>query len=205
MDETFFKNPTKEGYILIPRLLLRQILLNRKRTPMCEEEAFMILLFLAYFNAGKAKGQLLKRGEVNGNSEKWGEIFSWSDWKVRKFFSSLESQQIISRTKQGTRSVLRIEHYDLYCANKKIITETPATIERKNKDDELFDEFWKSYHELSGLEPSDAGKARRFWKKLTLREKRQATSGIYEYIMRVEKIKYLKKAANYLADKAYEG
>jgi len=204
MMQTFLSKPTKEGYLLIPRLLLRPILFHRTQTPMCEEEAFLTLLFLANFTDGKLYGQSLKRGEVMGNIEKWSEVFNWSQYKVRNFLSYLENKQIISKIKSGKRSILRIEYYDLYCANKKIVTETPEVVEHKNKNDELFEQFWQSYHTLSGLEPSDEGKAKRFWKKLSLREKTQAVGNIYEYIMRVEKIKYIKKAANYLADRAFE-
>ncbi len=167
MDRNLLNNPTREGYILIPRLLLSQILKKREKTPMSEEEAFLTLLFFAAFQDNKTDGSVIKQGELNINQEKLRKMFNWTQWRTRKFFSFLEDMKVISRVRRGNIYILRIECYELFCANKKLITDAGTTGE-KNKNDQLFEQFWKDYHELSGIEPSDMGKAKRIWKKLSI-------------------------------------
>jgi len=202
MNRNLLNNPTREGYILIPRLLLRQVLKKREKTPMSEEEAFLTLLFLAAFQDGKTDGSVIKRGELNISQEKLRKMFNWTQWRIRKFLSLLEDMKVISRVRRGNIYILRIECYELFCANKKLITDTETTGE-KNKNDQLFEQFWKDYHELSGIEPSDMCKAKRIWKKLSIQEKFMAKENIYSYVMQIEKIRFIKKAANYLGDRAF--
>lgn len=204
MNRNLFSNPTREGYILIPRLLLKQVLRKREKTPMSEEEAFLTLLFFAAFQDSKTENPVIKRGELNIKLEKLRKMFNWSQWRIRKFFSLLEEMKVISRVRRGNIHILRIEPYELFCANKKLVTDFD-TPQKKNKNDELFDQFWQNYHELSGVEPSDIGKAKRIWKKLTIHEKFMANENIYSYVMQVEKICFIKKAANYLGDKTFYG
>ena len=67
----------------------------------------------------------------------------------------------------------------------------------------MFEEFWKNYHEINGIEPTDRMAAYREWKKLKLSEKQLAMENISTYFWRQSDIRHVKKAVNYLKDKSF--
>lgn len=202
MNKTLLTNPSEEGYLLVPRLLLKEICCKREKHPMCEEEAILTLLYLAYYKESVRITSRLNRGDINIGFSKWRKIFCWTDFRTRKFFNDLEEIGFLIKIRLGNKTILHLKNYDLYCANKKPKEDKPGG-KPENLNEQMFREFWMTYHELTNLPMEDEAKARRFWKYLSLQEKHMAIHNIVEYIMQTGQGKYLKKAANYLADKSF--
>lgn len=200
LNKNIFEDPSDEGYILIPRKLIRLLLANRNRYEMCKEEAFLTMLYLSFYTDSPKSCPDARRGESELTLEEWSKAFCWTIWKVRTFLRELEQENEIEWRAHGKKKIIRIVNYELFCANKR---KKPNQSSPVNKNDELFETFWKDYHDLTHKEPEDITRAKRIWKRMPLRDKHLAIKNIYSYVMKTEYVKYLKKAANYLGDKAY--
>ncbi len=66
-----------------------------------------------------------------------------------------------------------------------------------------FEEFWTKYHKITGLRPTDKEPARKYWKRLTIKEKNKAVEAIKPYFDSLNDKRYCKKARTYLGDKNY--
>jgi len=66
-----------------------------------------------------------------------------------------------------------------------------------------FSIFWHSYHEQTGKPKTDRVKAEKTWKSLPTAERQIAIDRIPQYVATQEDSRFLKKACNYLLDKAF--
>ena len=194
-----FKVPADSGYLLIPRKLLNRIISQNERE-MSEEQAFLSLLTLVnYKNTKTCRGEC-DRGESVRQITEWSKIFNWPEWKTRRFFSKMEKSGEISFDRQKRPHTLRITHYEELCAHKKTTQEKPP----KSLNDEQFDEFWQSYHEITRQIPVEQEATRREWNKLPLKERRPAVDGIGEYFMSLKDVRHVRKAVNYLKYRSFK-
>jgi hypothetical protein len=95
--------------------------------------------------------------------------------------------------------------------SKLYIKQGVETIELRKKTTDLFpedkgiefDEFWTAYHTITGLRPTDKEPARKYWKRMTIKEKNKAIEAIKPYFDSLNDKRYCKKARTYLGDKNY--
>lgn len=66
-----------------------------------------------------------------------------------------------------------------------------------------FDDFWTKYHEITGLRPTDKEPARKYWRRMTIKEKNKAIEAIKPYFDSLNDKRFCKKARTYLGDKNY--
>lgn len=66
-----------------------------------------------------------------------------------------------------------------------------------------FLKFWNTYHEITGVQRKNIGKAEMEWNKLTYRERKSAMENINNYYYSQESIYFILQASSYLANKAF--
>lgn len=194
------------GYILLPRRLVGEALAETEE--MSETQAFLCILYHACFYRMKSGERVCNRGESLYTLRRWAEIFGWKMWKTRIYLKKLEEEGKIVIVKEGKHKRLCVVGYEKWCGHREVseVKEgQPETEVAVNKSDRLFDRFWKEYHEMVGLEPSDRYAAEQAWRKLNLEEKMEALDGITDYFWSNAENKYMKKAVNYLRDKTFLG
>lgn len=67
----------------------------------------------------------------------------------------------------------------------------------------IFQQFWDSYHLITGLQKTDLQAAQKYWNKLSDTERQKAIKNIKPYYDSLKDKKYCKKARTYLADKNF--
>jgi hypothetical protein len=95
--------------------------------------------------------------------------------------------------------------------SKLYIKQGVETIELRKKTTDLFpedkgvefDEFWTAYHTITGLRPTDKEPARKYWRRMTIKEKNKAIKAIKPYFDSLNDKRYCKKARTYLDDKNF--
>jgi len=66
-----------------------------------------------------------------------------------------------------------------------------------------FLKFWNTYHEITGVQRKNIGKAEMEWNKLTYSQRKSAMENINNYYYSQESIYFLLQASSYLANKAF--
>lgn len=190
----------KGGYILLPRKLVAAALSDAGE--LTEAQAFICILYhVCYSRTGSLKGEC-RRGESFYSLREWAALFGWGLWKTRVFFDKLAKENCVAFEQTGRYRRLCVVEYEHLCGNR---IPAPGKDGPASKSDELFEGFWKDYHEMTGTEPSDQYAAQQVWRKLNLEEKMAARDGIADYFWKNADSKYLKKAVNYLRDKTFLG
>ena len=69
--------------------------------------------------------------------------------------------------------------------------------------EEQFEIFWNYYHETTNKPKTDRDAAFKYFKQLTLEERRKAYEKVEDYKRSVNDPKYIKKARTYLADRNF--
>ena len=88
----------------------------------------------------------------------------------------------------------------------KILLQRVIKAIESNEPDTNFDEFWNKYHEVTGLKKTDYQPAKKYWDKLTKRDRKSALDNIENYFVSLPTYstgKPIKKARTYLADKNF--
>lgn len=75
--------------------------------------------------------------------------------------------------------------------------------EKEQYVDDLFNEFWDLYHQISKLPKTDLQPAKKYWNKLTKSEQEKAKINIQNYVDTVNDPKYIVKCRTYLSNKRF--
>lgn len=98
---------------------------------------------------------------------------------------------------------------DVSILNSDIISDIKDIIndsDEKFQDVINFNQFWDSYHEVTGLKKTDMQPAKKHWRRLTKKERKSALENIEPYFNSLPVYttgKPVKKARTYLADKNF--
>ena len=197
-------NALLKGYILLPKHLLEEMLMDLDR-PLTELEAMLTLLVSVNYKqtSCKIKGRsiICERGESLYSIESWSNIFHWERGKTRWFFNKLATEKIIEflPCQAGLTTHLRIIDYNLWTGCRY-----EARQKQQEQEDERFEVFWETYHSTTRRPKSNRGRAEREWRKLTPEEQEMAIRQIEHYFFdTVRDTRYCKQAATYLSDKAF--
>lgn len=192
------KHGGDSGYLLVPRKLLNRIVFQQK-TEMSEDQVFLCMLLLVNFKDTESPEGSCRRGESLLKISEWSERFHWPLWKTRNFFKKLEKAGEISIDREKYPHTIRITHYEELCANRKVRSgKTPASL-----NDEQFDKFWETYHQITRQVPQEREAARREWNRMSMKDRKLAIDGIGEYFMSLRDIRHVRKATNYLKNASY--
>lgn len=193
------KNRIDLGYLLVPRKLLNRIVFYQK-TEMSEDQSFLCMLLLVNFKDTETPAGTCRRGESLMRISEWSERFHWPVWKTRNYFKKLERLGEISIDRERYPHTIRITHYEELCANRKARSgKAPASL-----NDEQFDEFWETYHQITRQVPQEREAARREWNRMSMKDRVLAINMIGEYFMSQRDIRHVRKAANYLKNASYK-
>lgn len=194
--------PKNEGFILIPRVILKEIS-SSVEYPVNNALAFLLILYQCNYSDQKE----LKRGETNLNINEWSHLFCWSRWATQKFLENLIKDGVLCERYQGKKRILCVTHYEEICGKLAAHPSARAKEELKNEPTKTkieFERFWEHYHEINHeLEPSDKELAWKEWKKLTAEERTLAHENALRYYFSMTDIRHSKKAYNYLRHKSF--
>jgi hypothetical protein len=104
---------------------------------------------------------------------------------LEELIANLEVALYLKITKEGIE--LRKKTTDLFPEDKGV----------------EFDEFWVKYHEITGLRPTDKEPTRKYWRRMTIKEKNKAIEAIKPYFDSLNDKRFCKKARTYLGDKNF--
>ena len=140
------ENLLHEGYILIPKTLLKRQI-NDKAPG--ELEALLQVLIHANYSETTYKIQQIdivcQRGESVISQQHWSQLFQWSRSKTLRFFQKIQEEGIIKIIPhQKGIFHIHINNYDFWtgCISPE------AREEKKKEKSEVFDVFWDKYHEV---------------------------------------------------------
>lgn len=172
------ENLLHEGYILIPKALLKRQI-NDKAPG--ELEALLQILIHANYSETTYKIQeidiVCQRGESVVSLRHWSQLFNWSRSKATRFFQKIQEEGIIKIIPhQKGIFHIHINNYDFWtgCISPE------AREEKKKEKSEAFDVFWDKYHETMQKPKQNVARARREWDKLTKEEQQTAIDHIEE-------------------------
>lgn len=195
------ENLLHEGYILIPKALLKHQVNNK--TP---EELKAFLQVLIYANYSEITYQIqaidivCQRGESVVSLRHWSEFFKWSRSRTTRFFLKLEEEGFIKIIPhQKGIFHIRIVNYDFWTGH----ISPEAREEKKKEKSEAFDVFWDKYHETMQKPKQYVARAHREWDKLTKEEQQTAIDHIEEVYYHTNDTRFIPLAATYLKDKAF--
>jgi len=178
--------------------------LNQRDKDLSYLEAFLIVLTkVNYMDANiciRGRHLICKRGESYLSFTSWAELFKWKRGKTRRFFEKMEKDNMIRviKTSLTNISCIQVVDYDLW-TNKL----TDEWTKRKSKNDDLFNQFWNEFHEVTQTPKREIGAARRAWNKLSAKEKKLAIENVYSYYMGLNDIRFTKRAHSYLRDQSF--
>lgn len=208
MNQTFtkllFDNIQSEayskGFILLPKVMLEKMQ-KHQTGGMSYTEAIIVLMTRVNYADGKVvlHGQeyICKRGASMLSMAQWAQLFHWKVGKTRGFIENLISQGFLGKVENKYTTHIYIRQYDFFTC-KEIMHK-----KGKSRSEEMFDQFWKKYHEHTQLCKTEIGAARREWQKLTMNERELAIANIENYYYSLNDVKFCKKAHNYLADRSF--
>ena len=189
------------GYILIPKHLLR-LLLDDRKTPLSELEAWLTLLVKVNFKESvciiEGCSFVCGCGESLYSTRHWAEQFRWSRGRTRRYFDKLQREGRIRLLPNSKTTHLRVVDYELWTGCRD-----DARQQIKTRVEENFNRFWQQYHEVTRTDKVNIARARREWRKLTLSEQVLAFEQIETYYEHLRHVKFCMQAATYLADKAF--
>ena len=195
------ENLLHEGYILIPKALLKRQI-NDKAPG--ELEALLQVLIHANYSETTYKIQQIdivcQRGESVISQQHWSQLFQWSRSKTLRFFQKIQEEGIIKIIPhQKGIFHIHINNYDFWTG-----CISPEAREEKMKEkSEVFDVFWDKYHETMQKPKQYVARARREWDKLTKEEQQTAIDHIEEVYYHTNDTRFIPLAATYLKDKAF--
>lgn len=92
---------------------------------------------------------------------------------------------------------------DQQTPNKRLTTNKNVKKEKNVKNNILsFENFWNSYHQITGMSKTDKDAAAKYWRKLTESERKKAMENIQAYSDSNDP-KFRKKCRTYLSDKNF--
>lgn len=200
--QTISSTLLKEGYIVLPKALLK-LQMNKQERTQGELEAW--LQVLVHANYSETKGTIAGvavtcgRGEAVYSYRKWMRILGWGNTRTMNFFHRLQRQGIIEILPcDGGVTHIRILNYDLWTG--KSATASDAAKQRR---EEAFRQFWVAYHETVGKPKINIAYARREWTKLTENERRLAIERLEDFYYNQTDVRFIPQAGRYLANKAF--
>ncbi len=195
------KDLLHEGYILIPKALLRHQVNGQTSEKL---KAFLQILIRANYSETTYRIQTVDivchRGESAISLRRWSELFQWSRTKAIRFFQEIEKKGLIRIIPQP-RNIFHIQivNYDFWTG-----TLSPeAREESKKRESESFHVFWDRYHETVQKPKLNVARARREWDKLTPQEQQLAIDHIEEFYYHTNDTRFIPLASTYLKDKAF--
>lgn len=195
------ENLLHEGYILIPKALLKYQVNNKTSG---ELKAFLQVLTHANYSEITYKIQeidiVCQRGESAISLRHWSELFKWSRTKTVHFFQKIEEEGLIQIIPHQ-RGIfhIRIVNYDFWTGS----ISPEAREEKKKEQSEFFDIFWNKYHETMQKPKVNVARARREWDKLAKEEQQTAIDRIEEVYYHTNDTRFIPLASTYLKDKAF--
>lgn len=159
-----------------------------------------------------------KRGQSVMSLQNWAKRWLTSKSTVKRFFSLLENDQMITIESLPKTTRITICEYDSY---QDIRNDNETQAKRKRNNDETqvnpnnndnndnneiiisFDNFFHEYHRITKLKKSDKEAALKKWKQLSKTEQKKAFDNIQNYYDSLSDKKYCKKARTYLNDKNF--
>lgn len=194
-------NALTQGYILLPKQLLKE-LLDHSTQPMNELSAWLTILTTVNFKDAQwmMAGTLLPchRGESFFSLQHWAACFGWTRSKTRYYFARLQQKGFIRLLPHPHTTHLVVNDYELWTGCR-----TAARQQLAKQADKAFDLFWETYHRITQADKVNIARARREWNKLSPEERALATPRIEEYYYHLRSQKYCMQAAAYLANKAF--
>ena len=199
--EQFSKTLLNEGYILIPKTLLKNQAHNR--TP---GELEALLQILTHVNYSPTTYEIshtdisCQRGESIISQQHWSKLFKWSRSKTLRFFQKIQKEGIIEIIPHPKGIFhIRIINYDFWTGS----ISPEAREEKKKEQSEFFDIFWNKYHETMQKPKVNVARARREWDKLAKEEQQTAIDRIEEVYYHTNDTRFIPLASTYLKDKAF--
>jgi hypothetical protein len=122
---------------------------------------------------------------IVADKDRFYEVMEEFNTDVEGYVTRLESRLYIKHVEEGIE--LRKKTTDLFPEDKGV----------------EFDDFWTAYHTITGLRPTDKEPARKYWKRMTIKEKNKAIEAIKPYFDSLNDKRFCKKARTYLGDKNY--
>jgi len=211
----------KIGWISLHRKILNHWIFKDSKVK-SKFEAWCIILLEANHSDEKVLigDELIecKRGQSINSQKTWAKLFGWDRSRVRRFFNLLQSDSMIELKTTNKTTILTICNYDGY-QTVKPSNEHQMNIKRTSSEHQMntnnndnnennenkiqFDKFWNHYHEVTKLNKTDKESAFKYFKKLSLDEKRLAYKNAKPYFESLKDKKYCKKARTYLSDKNF--
>lgn len=197
--------PRRGGQIVVPRRLLEKMF--RDTNVFTEAEACVYILANCAFSAGQG-GTKLRRGEMCVTQRCLADRFNWSQSRLRRFLQVLKDNGLFTlEAKEKAGTVLRYLHYDQACTLGYVSVKTIRMwqSEADEKVEAAFSEFWKLYHQRSGLVPRDMFLARQLWYRMPEEERQMALDRMEWYFMSLPDMGFVRSGLNYLKCKSYFG
>jgi hypothetical protein len=212
-----FQDNYGNGWIKLYRSVKSHWILPKK-TPRTNFEAWIIILLEVNHSGQKIQigYDILEcgRGESLNSLDTWAKIFNWHKSKVRRFLKMLESDSMIVLKKCEKTTHLKVCNYETYqgerntseteVKRKRNGSETEVTPNNNDKNDNnIFEDFWNSYHLVTGLRKTDKEKSNKYFNRLTKSEQKKAIESIRPYFESLNDKKFCKKARTYISSKAF--
>jgi len=149
----------------------------------------------------------------NSDEDRIIEIDNGSKWFIPSFID-FQYGELNDKNRAHNSVILILNKYNLLKNNKPLKRPLQGCKDKDmdkdmdmDKDKEYsFDEFWEKYHEITKMDKSDKTPAKKYYDKLSEKEKELAISNIqiyYDNIKDYGKGKFAKKARTYLSDKNF--
>lgn len=191
--QSLFTKIGPEGYLVVPRALLNEVL--NMDTRFSATQAYLYLFIHCAF-CDQPKDGGLKRGQMAFTAAELAERFNWSTRVVRDFLYSLREKGIVELEQvPGVQSKLKMCFYETLTGGKG----------RPIDSDERKDchAFWKRYYGLLNREATDYYSTVEEWGRMTNAERTLAMENMERYFRSLNDIQYVKSAVNYLKYKAF--
>lgn len=192
----------ENGYIMLPKALLKKQLESHKNHPGEFEAILIILMHVNYSDTSYSVNKKIiccHRGEAVYNYTQWGRLLGWTRSKAARFLQRLNRDGVIEFI-PNMEDVLhiRIVDYDVWMGQKCL----SKTNGRKQAKEE-FKVFWQKYHEVLHIRQRNIGRALKEWMMLTDKEQKLAISEIDRFYYSQEDVRFIPQASTYLSDKAF--
>ena len=192
---------SRKGYVMVPRQLIHDTI-HECPAATGEKDAFLrVLLYANYKQSIYRKNgveYVCARGESLFSYVQWAEILGWTRSRTMRFFKRMLDDGQLVRIDDGLPTHIGIPDYDAWAprqSRKEGAADAPA--------DNGFKDFWDQYHDLTGKNKVNPGKARKEWNKLSADERRLAVEHIEDYYVHLVDTKFCLQAVNYLMNKAF--
>lgn len=196
-----------KGFLLLPRELIECTLRG-------DQDAHALLAVFSGVNYKDCEvlfgvnRVLCRRGESIRNLAYWSRTLKRPVPEVRQYFGRLKTLGYLEHIDRPLHSGhIRVAEYDRLTGRDAMIILPPPSsggVDTQGGEEyDLFEDFWRDYHIITGLAPQEKEYTRTIWVRLSTEEQDRAYDGIRGYYKSLTKKEYCRKAAMYLKYKSF--